>query len=233
MARASTVHPATDLARRLEAFVVERFPFAVAPVRAAFDASKTAYKPEEPALESLRTAFAEALRTRLQNLAPTERVETTPGVEAPARFAFATDELAAACDGFFQRAAIRASLTADERREILRGMVLTRATDNRLKTLFTGGEVRYGESSCQGKGFRSLGQEAVYAAAIRLIRGEAWRDRQRGWRGDVVGPIIRDLGVALAMRPEPATVRMVLNAPGPHPTSAEVLFRKASRYEPS
>ena len=41
---------------------------------------------------------------------------------------------------------------------------------------------------------------------------KAWRDRQRGWRGDVVGPIIRDLGVALAMRPEPATVRMVLNA---------------------
>ena len=211
MARASTVHPATDLARRLEAFVVERFPFAVAPVRAAFDASKTAYKPEEPALESLRTAFAKALRTRLQNLAPTERVETTPGVEAPARFAFATDELAAACDGFFQRAAIRASLTADERREILRGMVLTRATDNRLKALFTGGEVRYGESSFQGKGFRSLGQEAIYGAAIRLRRGDEYRDGKT-WRGDVISPIIRDLGATLAMRPTSETVRMVLTA---------------------
>jgi 2-oxoisovalerate dehydrogenase E1 component len=211
MARASTVHPAIDLARRLEAFVVERFPFAVAPVRAAFDASKTAYKPEEPGLESLRTAFADALRTRLQNLAPTEPVETIPGVQAPQRFAFAIDEIADACDGFFERAAIRASLTADERREILRGMVLTRATDNRLKTLFTGGEVRFGDAAFQGKGFRSLGQEAIYGAAIRLRRGDQFRDGN-SWRGDVISPIIRDLGATLAMRPTSETVRMVLTA---------------------
>ena len=44
-------------------------------------------------------------------------------------------------------------------------MVLTRATDNRLKTFFTSGEVRYGDTTFQGKGFRSLGQEAIYAAA--------------------------------------------------------------------
>ena len=43
-------------------------------------------------------------------------------------------------------------------------MVLTRATDNRLKTFFLGGEVRYGATTFQGKGFRSLGQEAIYAA---------------------------------------------------------------------
>ena len=52
-------------------------------------------------------------------------------------------------------------------------MVLTRATDNRLKTFFTGGEIKYGAASFQGKGFRSLGQEAIYAAAIRLRRGAA------------------------------------------------------------
>jgi 2-oxoisovalerate dehydrogenase E1 component len=211
MARASSDHPATDLARRLEAFVVERFPFAVAPVRAAFDASKGAFRPDDATLESLRTAFAEALRTRLENLAPTERVETTPGVEAPARFALAIDELSDACDAFFQRAAFRASLTPDERREILRGMVLTRATDIRLKTLFTGGEVRYGDAAFQGKGFRSLGQEAIYAAAIRLRRGDEYRTGN-GWRGDVISPIIRDLGATLAMRPTPETVRMVLTA---------------------
>src|SRR5206468_3686908 len=33
-----------------------------------------------------------------------------------------------------------------------------------------------------------------------------------GWTGDVIGPMIRDLGVTFAMRPEPATVRMVLNS---------------------
>ena len=91
-------------------------------------------------------------------------------------------------------------------------MILTRATDNRLKTFFTGGEVRYGDAAFQGKGFRSLGQEAIYAAGIRLRRGAAYRGADGRWKGDVIGPVIRDLGVTLAMRPEPDTVRMVLNA---------------------
>ena len=211
MARASSIHPATDLARRLETFVVERFPFAVAPVRAAFDACKSSVRPDDPSLDPLRAAFEPALRTRLQNLAPTDRLETTPGVEAPERFQLAIDELVDACDGFLHRAAIRASLTPDERREILRGMVLTRATDTRLKSLFTGGEVRYGDAAFQGKGFRSLGQEAIYAAGIRLRRGDTFRDGGE-WRGDVIAPVIRDLGVTLAMRPTAETVRMVLSA---------------------
>ena len=211
MAEASSVHPATDLARRLEAFVVERFPFAVAPVRAAFDACKSAVRPDEASLDALRATFEAALRTRLQNLAPTERVETTPGVEAPERYQRAIEELVEACDGFLRRAALRASLTADERREILRGMVLTRATDNRLKALFTGGEVRYGDTTFQGKGFRGLGQEAIYAAGIRLRRGDQFRDGDT-WRGDVISPIIRDLGATLAMRPTAETVRMALSA---------------------
>ena len=211
MAEASSVHPATDLARRLEAFVVERFPFAVAPVRVAFDACKSAVRPDEASLDALRATFEAALRTRLQHLAPTERVETTPGVEAPQRYQRAIEELVEACDGFLRRAALRASLTADERREILRGMVLTRATDNRLKALFTGGEVRYGDTTFQGKGFRGLGQEAIYAAGIRLRRGDEFRDGDT-WRGDVIAPIIRDLGATLAMRPTAETVRMALSA---------------------
>ena len=91
-------------------------------------------------------------------------------------------------------------------------MMLTRATDNRLKTFFTGGEVRFGDAPFQGKGFRSLGQEAIYAAAIRLRRGAPLSTAHDGWQGDVIAPIIRDLGAALAMRPTPETVRMVLSA---------------------
>jgi hypothetical protein len=91
-------------------------------------------------------------------------------------------------------------------------MILTRAVDNRLKQFFTSTDVTFEGTPFQGKGFRSLGQEAIYAAAIRLRRGEAYQNKARGWQGDVVGPIIRDVGVALAMRPEPETVRMILNA---------------------
>ena len=84
-----------------------------------------------------------------------------------------------ACDGWLQREAIAASLTSDERKEILRGMCLTRAVDNRLKQLFAGGEVRWGLKAFQGKGFRSLGQEAIFAAGIRLKRGETLPRRRR------------------------------------------------------
>jgi 2-oxoisovalerate dehydrogenase E1 component len=211
MAQGSTVHPATDLARRLEAFVTERFPFAIAPARAAFDACKSLVRAEEAALEAVRTKFAAELRARLQNVAPIDRTETTPGVEAPVRFQAAIEELLDACDGFLRRAVLRASLTPDERREILHGMVPTRATDTRLKTLFTGGEVRYGETAFQGKGFRSLGQEAIYASAIRLRRGDTHVE-DGVWRGDVIAPVIRDLGAALAMRPTADAVRSVLSA---------------------
>ncbi len=211
MARASAIHPATDLARRLEAFVTERFPFALAPVRAAFDSCRGSVRGDSASIDAVRERFAGELRSRLKNVAPGEPFETTPGVDAPQRFELAIDELVDACDGFLRRAAIRESLTPDERREILRGMVLTRATDNRLKTLFTGGEVRYGDAAFQGKGFRSLGQEAIYASAIRLRRGDSFRE-QSEWRGDVIAPLIRDLGATLAMRPEPDTVRAVMSA---------------------
>src|SRR5439155_16995030 len=60
-------------------------------------------------------------------------------------------------------------------------------------------------------GFRSRGQEAIDAAAIRMHRGPKYRAHGR-WTGDVAGPVMRDVGVALAMRPQPETVRMVLNA---------------------
>ena len=72
-------------------------------------------------------------------------------------------------------------------------MVITRATDNRLKTFFTSGEVRYGDTTFQGKGFRSLGQEAIYAAGIRLRRGPRIALKTAG-EATWSPPMIRDLG---------------------------------------
>jgi 2-oxoisovalerate dehydrogenase E1 component len=204
----------TGIARQLASFVVERYPFAVTDVIGACLAiapqgiSGTALE-----IDALRTEFRRELGRRLSaKPVPSGLPETTPRTAAVARIRQAAEELVEACDGFLRRAAIERSLTAEERSEILRGMILTRATDNRLKALFTGGDVRYGNTSFQGKGFRSLGQEAVYAAAIRLRRGPEWQLADGTWTGDVVAPLIRDLGAALAMRCDPATVRMTLNA---------------------
>ena len=197
---------------RLSSFVVERFPFAIPLARAALDRVPQPSTRTADAIERFGHAFRSALEAALDDISVADLPATTPGVTAERRLAAARQELIDACDGFLAREAIAASLTADERREILRGMVLTRALDNRLKQFFTSGEVRFRDVPFQGKGFRSLGQEAIYAAAIRLRRGVTYRGKQGEWRGDVVGPIIRDMGAALAMRPEPATLRMVLNA---------------------
>ncbi|HVL67937.1 MAG TPA: thiamine pyrophosphate-dependent enzyme [Vicinamibacterales bacterium] len=202
----------TDTLRlRLLAFVVERYPFAAAAAGEAVDALEDGFSGDPAGLDALRPRLAAELRRRVKAAPTAGAAETTPGVTAQVRFDRAVDELVDACDGLLRRLALRASLTAEERREILRGMMLTRATDNRLKAFFSGGEVRYGTSAFQGKGFRSLGQEAIYAAGIRLRRGDGWRQAD-GWKGDVVAPLIRDLGVALAMKPDGGTVRMVLSA---------------------
>ena len=202
----------STLADRLMSFVVERYPLALSAVRRALESCDLARVADQRTLEDLRPQFCQALEKSLGDISVNGVPDTTPGVTAATRLHSAHDELVAACDGFLIREAIATSLTADERREILRGMILTRAVDNRLKQFFLSGEITFDDVPFQGKGFRSLGQEAVYAAGIRLKRGARWRDAESGWQGDIVGPIIRDLGVALAMRPEPATVRMVLNA---------------------
>src|SRR3954470_17537677 len=214
MAKPAELDKLTGLASRFGAFVAETHPFALAVALDAWDAANSGREPaDQPAFEALRPALRRELLKRLQAAPlPPGLPDTTPRMTAESRLVQAHSEFVEACDGFVRRAALQASLTRDERLEMLRGMVLTRATDNRLKTFFTGGEVKYGAASFQGKGFRSLGQEAIYAAAIRLRRGEQFRAADGSWAGDVIGPVIRDLGATLAMRPEPRTVRMVLNA---------------------
>jgi 2-oxoisovalerate dehydrogenase E1 component len=204
------------LVSRFAAFVAERHPEALDRASKAFASvvAKSKRKTAAPAsnLEAMRKPLRAALRKALAQSVPRGDPETTPGIHVSERLRQAERVLLDACDGFLRREAIRLTLTAEERREILRGMLLTRATDNRLKSFFTGGEVRYGAGSFQGKGFRSLGQEAIYASAIRLRRGSAYRGDDGSWRGDVIGPLIRDAGAMIAMNPAAATIRMILNA---------------------
>jgi 2-oxoisovalerate dehydrogenase E1 component len=210
-ARATGAAAAT-LRGRVLAFVAERFPFAVDAVSkwieetSGFDGSTT-----EKKIETLRARCRKQWASRVDAALPDGLGETTPGVAAADRMLAARRELLDAVDGCLRREAIRASFSVEERLELLRGMVLTRATDNQLKSMFLSGEVRWAERGFQGKRYRSMGQEAIYGAALRLHRGAAYRGDD-GWGGDVVAPLIRDLGAAIAMRPEPGTVRMVLNA---------------------
>jgi 2-oxoisovalerate dehydrogenase E1 component len=223
-ATAETAARKAGLLARFAAFVAERHPLALRPAVTALDMAtggQSIDEREAAAIDVLRDPLRRILvQTLTDFLSPDVSAaqklhgsvpETTPGVTVSERLHLAVNEVVESCDGFLRREAIAASLTVEEKREILRGMILTRATDNRLKQFFTGGEVRYGAASFQGKGFRSLGQEAIYAAAIRLRRGDDFASGD-GWRGDVVSPMIRDLGVVLAMHNDRSTVRMVLSA---------------------
>lgn len=97
-----------------------------------------------------------------------------------------------------ERIRIKKSITPQEKKQLYHGMLLTRATDNALKQLFLSGEITFEGKSFQGKGFRSLGQEAIFAAAMRLNCGAAYQQDGR-YVGDIAAPLIRDLGVFLAM----------------------------------
>jgi 2-oxoisovalerate dehydrogenase E1 component len=214
MAKQAELEKLTGLASRFGTFVAERHPFALADALDAFEVASGGREPnDDAAIDAMRPPFQRELNRRLKLRAvPQGLGDTTPRTTAEDRIGQAHAQLLDDCDGFLRRAALEASLTRDERIEILRGMLLTRATDNRLKTFFASGEIHYGSTAFQGKGFRSLGQEAIYAAGIRLRRGRKFRGADGRWTGDVIGPVIRDLGITLAMRPEPDTVRMVLNA---------------------
>ena len=187
---------------RFAAFVAEQHPFALRPALIALErVGAEGQEPEalrEPLRKMLEPLLAEALAPATE---VTEHVpETTPGVAVSERLHEAVRAVIDSCDGFLRREAIARSITAAEKRDLLRGMILTRAVDNRLKQFFSSGEVRWGTAAFQGKGFRSLGQEAIYAAPLRLEPD------------DVISPMIRDLGAVLAKHNAPETVRMVLNA---------------------
>ena len=116
-----------------------------------------------------------------------------PGVTAADAAGWTRELLLEQINGFLRRQEIRASLTREERRAMHRGLLLTREVDAILKRWF--GERKMVWTAPDGvahpspqKGFRSWGQEAIVGVATRL---------RRGANGDVVGPLIRDLGVAL------------------------------------
>src|SRR5215213_432303 len=121
---------------RLTAFVVERHPLALPLVLRIVDRLSAPSLPRDrESIQRFASAFLTQLDKALSDLDADAIPDTTPGVSASTRLHQAHVELRDACEGFLAREAIAASLTDDERRELLRGMILTRAVDNRLKQL--------------------------------------------------------------------------------------------------
>src|SRR6185295_13895695 len=121
---------------RFFAFVTEQFPFAAAAALSAFDRVVKTAPATARAIDGVRAPLARALRSAIAWPEADEAIETTPAVSVKTRRSQSVDELVAAIDGFLVREAIVAGLSDEERLEILRGMILTRAVDTRLKVFF-------------------------------------------------------------------------------------------------
>ncbi len=101
------------------------------------------------------------------------------------------------------------SVTLQQRMEWQRLMVRTRELDTALKTIFSDGIETPDGSKFGGKGFRSTWQEGVVAVGTALNRNiDAPRDAtpSNGYDGDLVAPMIRDIGLSLAMGDTPLDV---------------------------
>jgi 2-oxoisovalerate dehydrogenase E1 component len=79
-----------------------------------------------------------------------------------------------------------------------RVMVLSRALDDLMKTMFQEKKLAWEGHPSPQKGFRGFGQEAIAGIALRLRRGSE--------RGDVICPLIRDLAATLMFTDDPTPV---------------------------
>ena len=104
-----------------------------------------------------------------------------------------------------RRIAHEQSITIEQRLQWQRWMTRTRNLDDSLKTLFTEGLETPDGGKFGGKGFRSTWQEGIVACASALNRAI---DQPEGMRhsGDIVAPMIRDVGLALAMGQTPTEI---------------------------
>src|SRR4051812_41974089 len=113
------------VASRLSAFVLERHPLVLPVVQRILDRVATTSPSRDPrTIEAFSTDFLQQLDTALSGLDANGIPDPTPRVSACTRLQQAITEVRDACEGFLAREAIAASLTAAERIEILRGMVL-------------------------------------------------------------------------------------------------------------
>jgi len=97
------------------------------------------------------------------------------------------------------------SVTVEDRLQWQRRMIRTRLVDEQLKDLFASGLPTPDGGSFGGKGFRSTWQEGVVACATAMKRAVDLPEEERS-EADVAAPMIRDMGLALAMGQTPIEV---------------------------
>ncbi|MEE2961073.1 MAG: thiamine pyrophosphate-dependent enzyme [Myxococcota bacterium] len=195
--KASPSHSRKATETRFIAYLAEQYPLLLGSQRAALMRYFKDHYPTalgESLVAEAASDFVGVLKAKVKSF---HIEEVTPFVSGTMRLNDAFEGVRIGVSGYWRREQLLREIDSNSQRWFYRGMCLTRLVDNRLKKSFLSGELRYGDKGVQGKGFRSLGQEAIYAGAWNLKRGTKHR-KDGVWKGDVVGPLIRDLGLFLA-----------------------------------
>lgn len=148
----------TDLRTALQTAFAQSAPLLQAQLRRALDGVLAAFGAhlslaEVQECEAALLAEIEKIVAPLR--APEFHGEAYPMTSAQAVAEHMGARLQSELASAFERVRLKASLTAEEQREILRGMWRTRYLDARLKKFFGSSEVKQPDGSAfQGKGFR-------------------------------------------------------------------------------
>ena len=154
----------------------------------------------------LLAAVKESLNDRLMapSLSPVHSGEVMPMRTGELHLERRTARLLIDATLCLRRIAHYASISLEQRLEWQRMMTRTRAVDEHLKELFSEGLETPDGGRFGGKGFRSTWQEGIVACASALRRAvDLGVDVESA---DVVAPMIRDVGLALAMGQTPTEV---------------------------
>ncbi len=163
---------------------------------------------DELTADEARERLLAAVRRSSEGLEPDGGGDLFPRTRRAEALSWTAQRLETAIEGFFERSRRGLAITPDERRLMLRTMLLTREIDARLKSSFDRQPVKWGEYPSPQKGFRSLGQEAIVGAALGLRRPPEFAPGP-DYAGDYISPVIRDLGALLMFKPDPLHVLLV------------------------
>ena len=134
-------------------FLAEQHPFILPMARIIVSEAIAKTKKLSTAADYLKLAgkITSAIKKEIQ---PTTKGlgETTSFVSAKERMSQAMETLLVDLQGFCQRYALLQSFSSEEKKWMLRGILLTRAVDNQMKKMFLTGEVEYEGKGVQGKG---------------------------------------------------------------------------------
>ena len=104
-----------------------------------------------------------------------------------------------------RRIAHKSSVGLETHLQWQRWMTRTRAIDEHLKDLFTNGLSTPDGGKFGGKGFRSTWQEGIVGCATSLRKAIEIPQEEK-YRADIIAPMIRDVGLALAVGQTPLEI---------------------------